>query len=59
MSDLAHVWPGEHYKLLSALVEELQSTKIQEIGTFTELSALAMIPVLPQYSKLITSDLIP
>ncbi len=57
--DLAHVWPGEHYKLLSALVEELQPAIILEIGTYTGLSALAMIPVLPKKSELITFDIIP
>jgi predicted O-methyltransferase YrrM len=57
--DLVHVWPGEHYKLLSALVEELKPTTILEIGTFTGLSALAMLPVLPKDSKLITFDIVP
>ncbi len=57
--DLVHTWPGEHYKVLSALVEETQPTTILEIGTYTGLSVLAMLPVLPKDSKLITFDITP
>lgn len=57
--DLVHVWPGEHYKLLAALIEELQPSKILEIGTYTGLSVLAMAPFLPKDSELITFDIIP
>ncbi len=57
--DLVHTWPGEHYKLLCALVEELQPSTIIEIGTYTGLSVLAMMPSLPKHSKLVTFDILP
>jgi len=53
------VFPGEHYMLLAALVECLQPTHISEIGTFTGLSALAMLTALPRGGKLITYDVTP
>lgn len=36
-------WPGEHYRLLTALVEVLQPVTVVEIGTFRGHSALAML----------------
>jgi predicted O-methyltransferase YrrM len=53
------VWPGEHYRLLAALVQELRPSLIVEIGTYTGLSALAMLPYLPKDSQLTTVDVIP
>lgn len=57
--DLVHLWPGEHYRLLAALVQELQPRNVLEIGTFTGLSALAMLCYLPADSQLTTFDIIP
>ena len=37
-----NVWPGEHYKLLAALVELRRPKLVIEIGTATGLSALAL-----------------
>jgi predicted O-methyltransferase YrrM len=54
-----HTWPGEHYRLLVALIEELRPKTVVEIGTFTGLSALAMIPALPDGSRLVTFDIFP
>jgi predicted O-methyltransferase YrrM len=53
------VWPGEHYKLLAGLVQELQPRLVVEVGTATGLSALAMLPFLPPAGRLVTFDLIP
>lgn len=52
-------WPGQHYKLLSALVELLRPTTIVEIGTATGMSALAMKTALPDDGRIVTFDPIP
>jgi predicted O-methyltransferase YrrM len=52
-------WPGEHYKLLGALVEEIKPTVVIEVGTFQGLSALAIKPHLPAGARLHTFDIIP
>jgi predicted O-methyltransferase YrrM len=54
-----HRWPGHHYRLLAALVEELRPRSVVEIGTFTGLSALAILPALPTDGQLVTIDVIP
>jgi predicted O-methyltransferase YrrM len=54
-----HRWPGHHYRLLAALVEELRPRRVVEIGTFTGLSALAILPALPTDGQLVTIDVIP
>lgn len=53
------VWPGEHYKLLSALVRIMAPKLVIEIGTYTGLSALAMRDALPADGRLITFDIVP
>jgi len=35
-------WPGEHYRLLAALVSVRDARKVIDIGTYTGLSALAL-----------------
>ena len=57
--DFTEVWPGEHYRLLAALVKILQPKRIVEIGTFSGLSALALKNFLPVGGKLTTFDIIP
>jgi predicted O-methyltransferase YrrM len=52
-------WPGEHYKLLGALVEEIKPTVVIEVGTFQGLSALAIKKHLPQGARLHTFDIVP
>ena len=37
-----NIYPGEHYRLLNALVETLNAKKIVEIGTFTGMGTLAL-----------------
>lgn len=53
------LWPGEHYRLLAALVAELQPRLVVEVGTFTGLSALALKHALPADGRVVTFDLIP
>lgn len=53
----AEVWPGEHYRLLAALVQELKPKKVLDIGTFTGLSALSMLSALPEGSRIISFDI--
>jgi predicted O-methyltransferase YrrM len=53
------VFPGEHYRLLAALVEILRPTSVVEIGTSTGLSALAMLDRLPAAGQLTTFDVVP
>jgi predicted O-methyltransferase YrrM len=52
-------WPGQHYKLLAALVELLSPKTVVEIGTATGMSALAMKAALPGAGKIVTFDPIP
>ena len=56
---LVHLWPGEHYKLLHAIVQETKPGLVLEIGTYTGLSALAMMAALPRGSEIVTVDIIP
>ncbi len=58
-NDFSRIWPGEHYRLLAALVKLLQPKRIIEIGTFRGLSALALKKFLPADGKIITFDIVP
>lgn len=53
------VWPGEHYRLLAALIEEVRPSLVVEIGTATGASCLAMKEALPPQGKIVTYDIIP
>lgn len=53
------VWPGEHYKLLAALIDNLRPKTVVEIGTFTGLSALTMSARLSEGACLHTFDILP
>ncbi len=53
------IWPGEHYRLLAALVSVLGPKTIVEIGTATGMSALAMKSALPDDCEIVTFDLLP
>ena len=57
--DFARIWPGEHYRLLAALVKLLQPKRIVEIGTYRGLSALALKRFLPSAGKITTFDVVP
>ena len=52
-------WPGEHYKLLAALLQEIKPSVVIEVGTFQGLSALALKEHLPPGGRLHTFDIIP
>ena len=56
-SQFLNVFPGEHYRLLNAIVKASNSKKIVEIGTATGLSALAMQVSIADIS-VITYDII-
>jgi hypothetical protein len=53
------IWPGEHYRLLSGLIQVLQPKVVVEIGTATGYSALSIKKFLPQDSKLFSFDIVP
>jgi predicted O-methyltransferase YrrM len=53
------VWPGEHYRLLAGLVHVLEPKLVVEIGTFTGLSALALMHRLPRDGRVVTFDVLP
>jgi len=50
-------WPGEHYRLLTAVVQVLSPMLVVEIGTFTGLSALAILAGLEGDGRLVSYDL--
>lgn len=52
-------WPGEHYRLLMALVAVMKPRCVVEVGTETGLSALALKQRLPPDGQVVTFDLIP
>jgi hypothetical protein len=57
--DLINVWPGEHYRLLAAMVQILKPQLVIEIGTAEGLSALCMLKYLSPKGRIVTFDLIP
>jgi predicted O-methyltransferase YrrM len=56
-SKFFNIFPGEHYRLISAFVEVAAAKYVVEIGTSTGMSAVSMLQANPQ--KLITFDLTP
>jgi predicted O-methyltransferase YrrM len=56
---MVNTWPGEHYRLLAGVLQSLRPSTIVEIGTYTGLSALAMLEAMPTESRLVTFDVIP
>lgn len=58
-ADTAFVWPGQHYRLLAALVEVLKPGTVIEVGTFDGASALALLENLPPAGRLATFDIVP
>jgi predicted O-methyltransferase YrrM len=57
--EYVHLWPGEHYRLLAALVHILKPSLVLEIGTYQGHSVLAMLPELEQTARLVTMDIVP
>ena len=53
------IWPGEHYRLLAAMVEVLQPRVAIEVGTYQGLGALSLKRHLPAEGRLHTFDVVP
>ncbi len=53
------LWPGEHYRLLAAIVQRLQPRTVVEIGTLTGLSTLSLCRYLPEGGTVTTFDIVP
>lgn len=51
-------WPGEHYRLLAALVKTLNPRSVIEVGTFTGMGTLSLLQELQPDSRLVTFDLL-
>lgn len=54
-----NVYPGEHYRLIAAIVDLLKPEMVVEIGTYRGLSALSMKTFLRPDASIITYDVIP
>lgn len=54
-----NIWPGEHYKLLSGIVQTIRPKLVIEIGTATGYSSLSMKKFLPKDGKIVTFDIVP
>jgi tetratricopeptide (TPR) repeat protein len=59
ISNAINVWPGEHYRLLAALVDALKPGLVITIGTSNGASVLSMKASLPANGKIITYDRAP
>lgn len=57
--DTVNQWPGEHYRLVAALVGELGAKNGVEIGTFQGTASLAMLSQIPAGGRMTTFDVIP
>lgn len=52
-------WPGEHYRLLSALVRVTDAARVIEVGTFTGMGALALASAVGREGSVVTYDIQP
>lgn len=55
---IINLWPGEHYRLLAALVCVLRPKLVVEIGTAEGNSALALAEELPPDGQVVTFDIV-
>ncbi|NOT51059.1 MAG: hypothetical protein HOP10_07255 [Chitinophagaceae bacterium] len=53
------IYPGEHYKLLAAIIKKKQPANVAELGTHLGYSALCMKPFMPAGGNIYTFDVIP
>jgi len=53
-----NIWPGEHHRLLAAMVDVLKPASVVEFGTYAGLSSLAMKETLSAGGKISTFDLV-
>jgi predicted O-methyltransferase YrrM len=58
-TQMANLWPGDHYRLLVGLAGVLDARLVLEIGTGTGLSALAMLSAMPSDARVVTFDIVP
>jgi predicted O-methyltransferase YrrM len=58
-SDWADAFPGEHYRLLAALVATRAPKLVVEIGTYTGAGALALLGEADPDCQIVTYDIIP
>lgn len=56
-TDAPNLWPGEHYRLLTAITEVFRPTSVVEIGTYHGLSTLAINKGLKFGARVVTFDL--
>ncbi len=54
-----HWFPGDHYRLLAALVRLLKPALVVEIGTYQGHGVLSMLPELPEGGRIATFDIVP
>jgi predicted O-methyltransferase YrrM len=57
--DYIDIYPGEHYRLLSAIVDIIKPKLLIELGTHLGYSSLCMKKFLPADGKIVTFDIIP
>lgn len=53
------VFPGEHYRLLKAIAEELNPKVVIEVGTYTGMGTLSLSQGVSESSKIHTYDIVP
>lgn len=53
------IYPGEHYKLLAAIIKKKHPAVVAELGTHLGYSALCMKPFMPAGGHIYTFDIIP
>ena len=58
-TDYPDLWPGEHYRLLGAIVDVMRPAAVIEIGTYQGLSALSLKKFLPPNGEMTTFDVVP
>lgn len=54
-----NVFPGEHYRLLAAMVRVMRPRLVVEVGTYTGASALAFLEHAAEATRIVTYDVIP
>ncbi len=59
MTKTPNTWPGQHYKLLAAMIKNRQPKLVIEIGTASGYSCLSLKKSLPADGKIVTFDIIP
>ena len=58
-ADWVRLWPGEHYRLLTALAQVVAPKVVLEVGTFQGPGALALLSGLEGEGRVVTYDVVP